>query len=194
MTPRINEAAASRLSRRTLHRWKTGADAIMVEKTYRVTSRFHRDAEPNDGVVAGYQISATLDLSTCLKCASLDGRVFPRRTGPRPPFHRDCRCSAVPVAKSWEDLGIDLPSIPPGQRASMYGPVPGEWRYFDWLAKRYDSEIERVLGKKLSAVFLRGGLTPAQFAGALLTPRHRLRTITELRAEIPEAFRRAGLE
>lgn len=50
--------------------------------------------------IAEYRISGTLDISTCNKCAELDGKVFnvsDAQTGVNyPPFHSGCRCSTVP--------------------------------------------------------------------------------------------------
>lgn len=34
---------------------------------------------------------------TCIRCASLDGRVFPRETAPTSPLHPRCRCILAPV-------------------------------------------------------------------------------------------------
>lgn len=162
-----------------------------MTRAFTPISRFNRTSD--DPVVAAYRICATLDFNTRLRCAALDGREFQNGAGPRPPFHRNCRCVAVPISRSWKDLGIDLPEMLVGTRASMFGQVPGEWRYFDWLARQHEGDIERVLGRQLGRVFIAGGLTPQQFADALLGPRFGLKSIQDLRREYPEVFRRAGM-
>lgn len=169
-------------------------EPLPFKASVKPTSRFNPSADLVDESIAGYRIISTLDLSTCRRCAALDGRVFPSRVGPRPPFHPKCRCAAVPVAKSWKELGIDLPEFPPGTRASMFGQVPADWRYFDWLARREEHQIERVLGPELARLFRLGGLTPSEFADALLDPTYALKPLSELRLAIPEAFPRAGTE
>jgi hypothetical protein len=99
----------------------------------------------------------------------------------------------VPVAKSWKELGVDLPEFPSGTRASMFGQVPADWRYFDWLARREEYQIERVLGPELARLFRLGGLAPSEFADALLDSTFALRPLSELRRTVPDAFRLAGI-
>ena len=47
-------------------------------------------AEANGDIVAGVRMVATLDSRTSSVCRSLDGRVFPVDSGPRPPVPINC--------------------------------------------------------------------------------------------------------
>jgi SPP1 gp7 family putative phage head morphogenesis protein len=105
--------------------------------------------EENDNLLEGVMWVATLDVSTCPRCALLDGNVFEVDEGPRPPLHRGpCRCSPVPVLKSAKDLG--------GTRASMDGQVPDKLTFSEWIE---DQDVERqneVFGVGRARLFREG--------------------------------------
>ena len=42
-----------------------------------------------------------------MRCASLDQSQFKMGEGPPIPLHPRCRCVALPVMKSWHELGLD---------------------------------------------------------------------------------------
>jgi hypothetical protein len=44
-------------------------------------------------------------------CAARDGKEYPLNGGPSIPAHPRCRCCAVPLTKSWRELGIDKDEI-----------------------------------------------------------------------------------
>lgn len=145
-------------------------------------------------VLAGFQIVSALDCSVCLKCSALDGRRFRADSGPRPPFHKGCRCVAIPIARSWRELGIDVDEWPVGERASPAGPVPANWHHLRWLLTTQPRwRIEQCLGHSHSALLLRGEIDPEDFRAAVLTPRYRVRTIHEMIELFPQAAERAGL-
>jgi len=62
-------------------------------------------------IVDMWEWSATRDDRTCPVCIFLDGQVFSLDT----PFatHPNCRCSPLPVTKTWKELGIDIPESRP---------------------------------------------------------------------------------
>ncbi len=81
-----------------------------------------------------------------------------------PPLHFRCRCSMVPVLKTWEELGIDMQELPDGTWASMEGQV-NDKTFSDWL-KRKESETpgfaDKTLGKGRAELFRDGKLTMDQ--------------------------------
>ena len=70
-------------------------------------------------LLVGARFLCALDESTCLICLELDGCM----DAPPPPIHEGCRCTTVPVTKSFRELGIDLPEFSEGSRASAIGQV-----------------------------------------------------------------------
>jgi hypothetical protein len=146
------------------------------------------------GALEGFRIVAALDCGTCLKCSALDGRCFAAEIGPRPPFHKNCRCIAVPVARSWKSMGIDVPEISVGTRASAIGQVPADWNHLRWLLTTQPRwRIYECLGETYAHLLLKSEMDPQVFTDLLLTPRYRVRTMRELAALAPDAFMKAGL-
>lgn len=83
----------------------------------------------NDDVLQGWQFMAAIDDRTCPVCMEIDRRekVYKFGTGPDIPVHPNCRCVAVPVLKSWEDMGIDDEDLPEGLKVLLDGD-PAELR------------------------------------------------------------------
>lgn len=65
----------------------------------------------NRSVTAKWQWVANLDSRTCIACVVMHGQEFPVTTE-GPLGHQQCRCTRVPVLKSWDDLGFDLEEPP----------------------------------------------------------------------------------
>ena len=147
--------------------------------------------EQNADLLKGFQWVATLDTRTCLQCASLDGKMFPigQRKGPRAPLHINCRCTLVPVTKSWRDLGIDLDEVAATTRASMNGQVSSTETFGSWLKKQRASVQDEALGPTRGALFRRGKLTVDRF----MDVRGNQLTIDELRAREADAFEMANV-
>lgn len=84
--------------------------------------------------VEEYQFLATLDLSTCEKCAELDGRIFKIDEAVKgvnlPPICEGCRCTAVPHYEG----NIKLRRArDPETGKGIY--VPGNMTYKEWYKK-----------------------------------------------------------
>lgn len=140
--------------------------------------------QENADLVKGVQWVATLDSRTSQTCISLDGKVFPLNSGPRPPAHVSCRSSTIPVLKSWKELGISLPESPTGTRASMDGQVAGDMRYADWLGTRSKAFQDEVLGPTRADLWRRGDIPMDKFVDYS----GKAYTLEQLRAKYPRAF------
>lgn len=95
----------------------TEREAITIARTYVQTANVAAQMslyEANDDLVTGWKWSAVLEggysksgRGTCLRCSSLDQRQFKMGEGPPIPLHPRCRCVALPVMKTWRELGLD---------------------------------------------------------------------------------------
>lgn len=101
------------------------SSALGAEATY----------DQNADVVARVEWIATRDGHTDAVCAALDGQSWPQasRELRTPPAHPRCRCSLLPVTKTFAELGL------PGLEA--FEPKPRQ-TYREWAAARGVSERE----------------------------------------------------
>ncbi len=132
----------------------------------------------NDDIVKAVQWVATLDTKTCLRCGLLDGKQFPM--GEEPRHHRNCRCCAIPVLKSWRELGIDVDDIAESTRASMNGQVPEKTTYSEWIKVQSGAIQDEALGPKRAELFRSGKVRLDQFMDA----KGRMLTLAELQGLI----------
>jgi hypothetical protein len=104
--------------------------ALVIARTEALDA--HRQAAAvgqaaNAEVLEGWIWLARLDRDTCSACFVLHGSVHPL-TEMGPDGHQQCRCQRVPKAKSWKELGFDIPEpddlIPDGQ--SIFRSMPRE--------------------------------------------------------------------
>lgn len=111
--------------------------------------------ESNEDVIKNIQWVATLDANTCMKCAMYDGQVFDIGKAMEPPLHWNCRCTTVPVLKSWEELGakFDPGDMSEETRASMDGQVSAKITYAEWIKQKEADEPG----------FARGPMGPAKY-------------------------------
>lgn len=151
---------------------------------------FHRE---NSDIFRGVMYTATLDTRTCPVCGPDDGKVYAHepKSGERPfdgkpeiPRHPNCRCTYVPVTKTWRDLGVDVDdtAASSAERASMDGQVPASTDYDSWL-KGQPANIQRsILGPERYALWKSGKISLADFS----VDNHR-RTVGELLALVGDA-------
>ncbi len=114
------------------------------------------DANPD--VVKGYRFVATLDASTSVLCADLDGDFWDLNDPATqvPPIHPNCRSQLAPVVKSFKEMGLPFKEFPEGTRASLDGQVPARTTYPQWLKKQSLETQREVLGKTKAELFSRG--------------------------------------
>lgn len=84
--------------------------ALTIARTETLSA--HREAarlgrEPHADVLGGWKWMCSLSARTCPACLSRHGTLHAvAESGPD--GHPNCRCAAVPVTKSWADLGFDI--------------------------------------------------------------------------------------
>ena len=144
--------------------------------------------EDNDDLIKAVRWVSTLDSRTSAVCRFRDGQVGPvtaaqdfeqpEGTLPivplmaRPPAHPNCRSQAIPITKSWEELGIDLEELPEGTRSSLNGKVPASMTYYEWLNTQSAKMQKEVLGEARFNLWKDEGVKPDRFHdddGGLLT-------------------------
>ncbi|WP_045222143.1 phage minor head protein [Desulfonatronum thioautotrophicum] len=135
-------------------------------------------------LVEGWRYVATLDQRTCLICGPDDGRVFKLgEAKPVLPRHWLCRCTYVPVTKTFRDLGMDVDELSGGERpavkwegrtvqhrdgststkftVSEATQVPSNLTYDSWLRGQLQTDpdfVRGVLGKTRFDLFAAGKL------------------------------------
>jgi len=140
--------------------------------------------EANQDVVKGWRFLATLDSRTSRQCAALSGTEwrFDDPSAPKPPRHPSCRSVALPLLKTFREMGIDLDEAPTGEQASQFGPVAGDLTYEQWLRRQSAAFQREVLGDTRYRAW-KGGLPLASFATY-----DRPLSIEELRRLYPNKF------
>lgn len=120
-------------------------------RAYRESARVAHAA--NTDLLQGWQWLATLDTTTCPVCVAMHGTMLP--AGEVQGTHPNCRCTALPVTRTWVDLGFpDVPEsrtvLPPGT---------------DWFAT-LDSDAQRqILGPAKHDAYRRGSLALTDLVG-----------------------------
>jgi SPP1 gp7 family putative phage head morphogenesis protein len=128
----------------------------------------------NADVLAGWQWISALDTRTCPSCFGMHGSIHP--AGEFGPIdHQQGRCSALPVTKTWAELGFDIPEPP-----SL---VPDAQTVFD---KMSDANQLKVMGPTRLELLKSGDVTLADLSQRRSNPGWRdSQTVTPLRDLIP---------
>lgn len=165
--------------------------AAVVRTAVAHTAAVARDAtyQDNFDIIKSVQWISVLDGRTTALCRARDLKVYPLKSGPRPPAHINCRSTTCPITKSFRELGLDMDELSPATRASMNGQVPAGMNYGEWLKTQDRAFVEHVLGVKKAKLFLDGKLPIDKFVNRA---GHEL-TLEQLAERDPVAFKRAGL-
>jgi SPP1 gp7 family putative phage head morphogenesis protein len=143
----------------------------------------------NADVIQSLVHVSTLDSRTSDICVARDGLEFTLDGAPvghkvpflnGPPYHWNCRSVMTPRLKSWRAMGIDLPEIPAGTRASTDGQLPASMSFDDWLKSKGEDFQDKLLGKGKAALWRDGKITRAE----LLDMSGRPLSLEELRAKV----------
>lgn len=136
------------------------------------TAATARDAHyaANTDLIKAVRWVSTIDTKTSPPCRLRDGLRYstdghkpighsiPWAAGPGR-MHWNCRSVAVPITKSWAELGIDRDEAGPGGRASMDGQIPAMTTYLEWLKRQSHGRQDQVLGPVRAQLFRAGKLS-----------------------------------
>ena len=125
IAPMIRDALGVQLNRAlTISRTETmRAQRVAASESYKA----------NADVMKGWRWQAALTGNTCPVCISMHGSIHPVEEEME--SHPNCRCSMVPVTKSWEDLGAEL--------GFDFSGVEKAGPSFEEIAKKYNISAER---------------------------------------------------
>lgn len=118
----------------------------------------------NRSVIDSYFWFSSMDSHVCLQCigfASLEGWKNDGNHTPIghsvpfqvPPIHFNDRCVILPRTKSFRELGLDLPKLPVGERASSLGPIAADTSFADYLKMHSNKVQDEMLGKGRADLF-----------------------------------------
>jgi hypothetical protein len=85
----------------------------------------------------------------------------------------------MPLLRSWKELGVDLTDVPPADRASMNGLVPGTQTYNEWIVEedeRNPGAADEFLGPTRAALWRSGKLELGDF----VNDRNRILTLDQI--------------
>jgi SPP1 gp7 family putative phage head morphogenesis protein len=100
--------------------------------------------DQNKDVLRGWMWLAATSTRTCPACLGMNGTEHPL-IEPGPIGHQNCRCTRVPVTKSWKDLGIDIAEPAPAPTGSQA-----------WFDSQTDVVQKQILGPAKYAAYQRG--------------------------------------
>jgi len=132
------KAAASEMLKRLGGNFDGGRRrAEVITRTEMISA--HREAAlasrgANADVLKGWMWTATKSDRTCPACLAMDGREFAVDAS-GPDGHPCCRCTAVPITKSYRDLGLDVDEPPSEYQSGR-----------DWFAEQPRSTQIRIMG------------------------------------------------
>ena len=174
------------------------AMATLVRTSLQHAATQAREAtwDRNKDVIRGVRIVATLDGRTTPQCQSLDGRVFPVGSGPRPPFHPGCRTTTAAALddryKFLEEGGTRAARDTEDGRKIVS--VPANQTYYGWLKNQPQDFQDSVIGPTRGKLLRDGGLSAQRFQELQLSRQFQPHTLAEIKRLEPLAFSRAGLE
>lgn len=129
-------------------------------------------------VVKLWQWSATLDDRTCPVCIALDGQEFSLET----PFstHPRCRCSPLPVTRSWDELGLGEYGLKPVE--TPFVSLRGE----DWFKSIGSNRQKEILGPRKYELYSEGKISLADLVESynhpVYGPSRQERSLKDLKA------------
>ena len=146
----------------------------------------------NADIVVGVQWVAALDSRTTIQCSSLDGKRFPRESGPRPPLHPNCRSTTVPVLDDAFDV-LDRNATRSSKGADGGEQVTAGQTYYEWLKTQPAAFQDAAIGPDRGKLLRNGGLSADKFAALQLGQNFQPLTLEQMRELEPLAFKRAGI-
>jgi SPP1 gp7 family putative phage head morphogenesis protein len=147
-------------------------DALNVSRYRALTiartemNRSYRDAntatfQANSDVVDQWRWTCDLSSRTCAACLAMDGELF--NIDETLDSHPNCRCTQVPVTKSWDEIlgnaGIDATGI------EDTNPSDDMQTGADWFDSQDESVQRGILGNKGYELYANGDVTLQDFVG-----------------------------
>lgn len=192
---RIRGTRANRYTDGILGQYMRNADAI-ARTALQHSMSVSRMAlwQANSDILAGYEWVSVLDSRTSTQCRALDGRFFEFDQGPLPPLHIRCRSTTKASLKdkrfeqgATRSAGEKLGSL------DNRGYVDANETYYQWLKRQPESYQDLIIGQTRGKLLRDGGLSADRFAKLSLDKNFEPLTLAEMRQQVPEAFKRAGL-
>ncbi|RQO62236.1 minor capsid protein [Pseudomonas sp. KBW05] len=149
-------------------------------------------AKANTDIVQEIQMIATLDSKTSQQCRSMDKRRFPVDSGPRPPFHPNCRTTFILLTKLSEMFAKGATRASVGANGGQQ--ISASLDYYQWLQQQPASFQDVAIGPVRAKLFREGGLTVERFAELQLDRNFAPLTLKQMKVLEPLAFERAGLQ
>jgi hypothetical protein len=125
--------------------------------------------QENSDILNGMQQLSTLDSHTSQICIAysgaqwdLDGNPINGTTLPFDggcPRHPNCRSVIVPITKTYKELGIDIPEVATGTRASDLGQIPSDTSFNAFLNRHDKFYQDELLGKGKADLWRSGKIT-----------------------------------
>lgn len=134
----------------------------------------YEDREPCEVVTLTIEgdptyVAGCLIVHNCTQCMALSGREWKNDKGNTPighsvpfqlpPIHFNDRCVLLPVTKTFKQLGLDLPKLPPGERASSLGPISADTTFDEYLQRVSKTQQDEMLGKGRADLFREGKIS-----------------------------------
>lgn len=124
-------------------------------------------AKANKNILSGEKYLATLDSSTTILCAGLDGNIYPIGVGPHPPLHYNCRSLRIPVIDSKYGLDGLVGDRPYSKYTDdgtyVAGPVSADTKYSAWLRTQSNKFQDEFLGPERGDLFRSGKIPLDKF-------------------------------
>jgi SPP1 gp7 family putative phage head morphogenesis protein len=149
-------------------------------------------AKSNTDIVSEVEMVATLDRKTSQQCRSMDKRRFPVNSGPRPPFHPNCRTTFVLLTKLSEMFAKGATRASVG--ADGAGQVSASLDYYHWLQLQPASFQDVAIGPVRAKLFREGGLSLQRFAELQLDRSFAPLSLAQMKILEPLAFKAAGID
>ncbi len=144
----------------------------------------------NKDIIKEVRWVSVLDDHTSDICQGLDGKIFPKESGPRPPIHWSCRSTIAPIIKKQFDAVPGVKTSRFARGAEGKESVSGKTTYNSWLKTQPGSFQDEVLGKTRGKLFREGGLAVDKFTDN----NFKGLSLKELKQTEPLAFTKAGLD
>ncbi|UWF46881.1 phage head morphogenesis protein [Pseudomonas sp. N3-W] len=168
------------------------ASAVVHTAIQHVSSQARMEvAKANTDIVAEIEMVATLDSKTSQQCRSMDGRRFPVDSGPRPPFHPNCRTTFIFLTKLSEMFAKGATRASVG--ADGPGQVSASLDYYHWLQRQPATFQDVAIGPMRAKLFREGGLSIQRFAELQLDRNFAPLTLAQMKALEPLAFAKSGI-